>query len=374
MLSEIIRTEINFNALLPLHGRQISPAAELMTAAKLWSLAVWNEAEQIGAILLSDEEIAQSKSLMQNAVFICGVHRSGTTLVRDLLDGHPDIIVLPSEGTYYTNLEVKLQVLAPNDRLMFLGTEWLQRLANPINQPPYWLLGRSGNSGSPYVNFLRYFMAWWNLLCREEKTQWPHMAIVFAYASCMGKMQAKLWVDKTPTNERFLNRIWHELPQARIIHVIREPVATLTSRKRMEPGFSIRKALYDLKVSFNIAVKYSSLKDPRIFVLRYEELCEAPQKIIAQVTSFLSISPSTTLSEPTVAGMQAYANSSFNKKAIAGQILKPNQHLQQKVLNKTEHLLITAFIGKLITKLNYRILHKGFLQKLYLRVEKLFFI
>ncbi|MDB5136896.1 MAG: sulfotransferase [Mucilaginibacter sp.] len=368
MSSKITEAENKLDALLPVGRLEQSPPGELMNAAKAWSQVVWDEAEQSGPMKLSDEEIIQGHMLAQSPVFICGVHRSGTTLVRDLLDGHPELVVLPSEGTFYTNLEFKLNSLPENERSAFLGKEWLRRLVNPINQPPYWLLGRSTNTVSPYVGFAQYIMAWWNIVDKKN-SQWPHTAIVLAYASCSGNLKAKLWIDKTPANERFLDRIWQEMPNAKIIHVIREPNAVISSRKTMEPSISMRVALRDLKMSFRAAVEQSDLNGPKFMLLRYEELCEYPQANIDRMVSFLNINPSITLNQSTVAGMPTKANSSFNREAPSGQILKPDQHSRPEVLIKTEQDLIAAYIGQLAAKLNYPLAKVGSLKKLFLQLR-----
>lgn len=234
-----------------------------------------------------------------------------------------------------------------------MGTEWLRRLANPINQPPYWLLGRSCDVASPYVDFARYLLSWWQAIEQVPGTQWPHMAVVLAYANCTGGLNAKYWVDKTPTNERFLNRIRQETPNARIIQVIRGPLATIASRKIMEPGAGIRGALRALKASYIIAQQQSSLKQAGYFLLRYEELCDDPQAVTVQIASFLGIKTLPVLSQATVAGVSAKANSSFNKDAPPGEIIKATDPKQRTILGKTEHTLIAAYLGKQAGQLGY---------------------
>jgi hypothetical protein len=244
--------------------------------------------------------------------------------------------------------------------------EWLRRLANPINQPPYWLLGRSLDTGSKYIDFARYVMAWWAVGKKDDR-EWPHIAIILAYASVTGNIGAKFWVDKTPANECFLNRIWAEMPNAKIIHVIRDPIATLTSRKQMEPSITMRAALLDLKVSFKVAVEQSHLNDARFLLVRYEKLCDDPDKIIEQIAKFLEIPVSDILSQSTVAGMPTEANSSFRKKGNAGQILKSIR--QPELLNMGERQLISAYIGDLAAELNYLQMKVGLFRKLYLRLR-----
>jgi len=49
------------------------------------------------------EELNRTLGWLARPVFICGHHRTATTLMRQLLDGHPELLVLPSEGTYLTS-------------------------------------------------------------------------------------------------------------------------------------------------------------------------------------------------------------------------------------------------------------------------------
>jgi hypothetical protein len=369
MLPQIIEAEQRLDALLPAKRLEQRPHAGLLRAASAWSKLVWLAAEQMGPMPLTSEQISQGLQLAQSPVFICGVHRSGTTLVRDLLDGHPQLSVLPSEGTFYTNQEAKLKYLPENEWALCLGTEWLRRLANPINQPPYWLLGRSTSSGSPYIDFARYVMAWWQMVKHTPGTQWPHTAIVLAYASCTDGPGANYWVDKTPTNERFLTRIWREMPQAKIIQVIREPVATMASHKTMEPTISLTSALRDLKTSYSIAIQQAKLNDSRYLLVRYEELCLDPGKITTQIAAFLGIENSEILRCATVAGTSAKANSSFNKDPASGQVLKADEHAGQEVIGMAGRRQIAASVGRLAKQLNYPLPQVGAFKSMLLRIK-----
>jgi len=367
MFSKIINAEQLLSDLLPGTRPEDRLPVGLITTAGAWSETVWAVAEQLGPMPLSIGEIEQGLQLAQAPVFICGVHRSGTTLLKDMLDGHPDLVILPSEGTYYTNLEHKLLSLPENEWAAFLGKEWLRRLANPINQPPYWLLGRSDDQASPYVNFARYLMAWWRAVDHIPGTQWPHMAIVLAYASCTGNLTARAWVDKTPTNERFIDRIRQEMPGAKIIHLVREPVATLTSRKKMEPAAGLRNALRYLKASLRIAARQQG--SPGFLLLRYEDVCNEPRSAAKQLADFLGIPASAILSRPTVAGRPSLANSSFSKPTQAGIILKPVPYTQKGLLTRAEQQLITACTGRLAGKHNYAFEKIGLFRSIYLKLR-----
>lgn len=363
MRSTIINTEKKLDTLLPLRRLETAPPAALIAAAHEWSAAVWAEAEKLSPLILTQQQYGLGIELARNPVYICGVHRSGTTLLRNILDGHPNLTVLPSEGTFYTVLESKLRELPPGEQVSFLGREWIRRLANPINEPPYWLLGRSIGPDSPYVDFARYLMAWWKRFDHKKNRLAPHIAVVLAYATCINQLHAKHWVDKTPANERFLGRIWKETPRAKIIHIIRDPLATLNSRKTMEPSIPVQNALADMKMSFKVAVKQSRLNDPRYLLIRYEDLCNEPKVVLEKLGLFLNIPVSESLNIPTVAGMPANANSIFASTSPAGKILKPYQHQQQNSLSAAEYNQLAAYVSGLAAKLDYPVAQIGLLQK-----------
>src|SRR3569832_1826282 len=129
MSPQIIEAEQNLNELLPKQRLEGSPSTALMAAAKLWSELVWEHALDMGAMPLTNDQLIQGRMLAKNPIYICGVYRSGTSLVKDILEGHPDLVVLLFEGTWYTNLEYKLGLLKKAEQAAFLGKEWLLRLA-----------------------------------------------------------------------------------------------------------------------------------------------------------------------------------------------------------------------------------------------------
>ncbi|HXS35387.1 MAG TPA: sulfotransferase [Flavipsychrobacter sp.] len=368
MFSKIVELEKAFDILISKCRLEESPAEEMFAAAILWTEAVWAKAEEMGPISLTDEQIKDGLRLAQSPVFVCGVHRSGTTLMRDLLDGHPELVVFPSEGSYYVSLEHKLLVLPKGKWAKYMGIEWLRRLANPINQPPFWVLGRSTDTSSHYVDFARYLMTWWSIV-NKENSLWPHITIILAYASCTNRLTAKAWVDKTPTNERFLNRIWQEMPNAKIVHMIRDPFTTLSSHKKMDKFFNLRYSLRNLKYSFRVAARQSASKDSRYLLLCYEDLCENPSFATKELASFLDIENSDILTQPMVAGVPSPANSIFAKEAPTGQILKATQHPQYETLNMAEQQTLAAYMGSLAGKFGYKLVPVKPFQKFYFRLK-----
>jgi Sulfotransferase family len=362
----ILELERQFDLRLARPRVAIADSSAMRLASVQWSAAIWAAAEAAGPSELAAAEVARGLDVAHRPVFVCGAHRSGTTLVRDLLDDHPALSVLPSEGTFFTNFERHLQRLRPEDRQPFLGAEWLRRLANPIHQHPYWLLGRSSPESSPYIAFARALLAWWPI-AREQVghriTSWPLVAVALAYAHSTGGLSAdaivQRWVEKTPTNERFLERLQAEFPKATFVHVVRHPYAVYASHKQAarDGGERLRNAgrvLRDLSQSLRIAVEQRrGGASDQYLLIRYEDLIEAPHNTVNRLAAFLRIEPLPILLRPTAAGLATASNSSFVIDAEPGRV-DPTVHRRwADVLTRSDRERLTALMGNDAVALGY---------------------
>lgn len=365
MIGRIIELECEFDRYLLLPRVAIDPSRAIAVAATRWSAAVWAAAEAAGPMELDRELIFRGLDLARRPVFICGAHRSGTTLVRDLLDAHPALAVLPAEGTFFTNLQRPLKRLMPGQQLAFFGGEWLRRLANPIHQQPYWLLGRSSEEGSPYVTYARCLMAWWPIAGAQiglTAASWPLAAVALAYAQCGGGLgsdsRLRHWVEKTPGNERFLSRLRAEYPAARIIHVVRHPFAVFAShaqaaRAAGERPVRVGPIAAQLLRSYRVAtLQARHAADAAYLLVRYEDFLESPLRTVERLADFLGIASLPILTQPTAAGAPAASNSSFRMDMIPGCIAAAAPDWRQ-LLDPSDRARLAAVLGNAAASLGY---------------------
>lgn len=335
-------------------------------AATAWSLAVWSLAESAGPPILTAIEIEHAFVVASQPVFVFGVHRSGTTLVRDLLDHHPALSVLPAEGTMLTNFVWHLKRLRADDWQRFLGCEWLRRLANPINQQPYWLLGRSSAEGSPYVEFARALLAWWPLVetrLGPRTTSWPLVAIALAYAHCTAGFRTasplQRWVEKTPTNERFLARLMAEFPQAKLLHVVRHPYAVYASSRQAtrnsgRPLSDESRVLHQMRLSYHEAASRSVRPASGSYLLiRYEDLLEDTTGSVHRMASFLGLQALPVMMQPTANGIPTPSNSSFDSNGVAGQLNRRSANDASSALTQRDRERLSAMVADDAGKLGY---------------------
>ncbi|HET9820070.1 MAG TPA: sulfotransferase [Rhodanobacteraceae bacterium] len=342
---------------------------------------MWSLAGSAGPPTLTADEIEHAFAVASRPVFVFGVHRSGTTLVRDLLDHHPALSVLPSEGTMFTHFAWHLKRLRPDDRRRFLGCEWLRRLANPINQQPYWLFGRSSEAGSPYVEFARALMAWWPLVearLGQRIASWPLVAIALAYAYCTAGFRIgsplRRWVEKTPTNERFLSRLTVEFPEAKLLHVVRHPCAVYASHRRaaLNSGRSLSEGsriLRQMRRSYREAANRSARPASDAYLLlRYEDLLEDTPGSVHRMACFLGIQTLPVMMQPTVNGIPAPSNSSYGDDGPAGRLNHRPPGDAFGVLTRHDRERLGAMVGDSVERLGYQLEPVPALRRKWLRM------
>lgn len=325
----------------------------LRSTLQEWSQAIWTAAERTGASVPDPVELERGLHLAQRPVFVCGPARSGTTLLRDMLDGHPELVVIPSESAFYTGLEPMLARLRPDRHRAYLTRRWLERLADP---PPFWLLGPPGVGALPYIDLARDLAGWWRVPERHRVARiqsWPLAAWALAYGQWLGTgrlpREARRWVEKTPGAERCLGRIWQDFPAAKIIQIVRRPADVLASIKRLSPRRWNRRrtmahVLGQMAPSFRVAAASADrLPEDRYCLVRYEELTASPERAMARIAGFLGIAPAQSLLQPTVAGRPAFNNTSFPTSRPAS----------REVLDPIDRALLAMAVGRPAAKLGY---------------------
>jgi len=143
---------------------------------------------------------------------VVGVGRSGTTLLRLMLDAHPEM-AMPPETHFFES------VLQASGRLRF-GPD--QALA-AIKEDPRRRWNDFGITEDELLDRLEAIPRF--------NTSDALRAFYATYAEKQGK---PYWGDKTPTYVKTMRRIQRVLPEARFIHVIRDGRdVTLSNNKRM---------------------------------------------------------------------------------------------------------------------------------------------
>jgi hypothetical protein len=285
----------------------------LATLADYSSDAV-REARALGAIVPSASECSDALEWLLRPVFICGHHRSGTTLLQNLLDGHPQLLVLPSEGTYFSSFRYVARRAPSELSLNRFAAEWIARCVDP-NFAPHFRLGISDATRVPAVEFARALFGWHEALRTRVAPEFAALlALVAAYrATASPACAPQGWVEKTPRNERFAE-LFASFTAARFIQVVRDPrsvLASLGELSRAHGSFDAATSARTIGESLRCAAQNSRTLDERYLVVRYEDLVDRRAEQMERVREFLGVDAGATLLEPTAGRRPVAANSSF---------------------------------------------------------------
>jgi hypothetical protein len=200
--------------------------------------------------------------------FIVGSPRSGTTLLRFMLDSHPELAIPPETGF----LGFRPKFWWRGDKLR---EEFFQALIGHPRPTPAW------------PDFEIPEEAFREALLEINPFTIPEGYRAF-YRLYSARFNKSRWGDKTPLYCLELNAIRRALPEARFIHLIRDGRDAALSLRRMwfSPGWEIEtQAAYWRKCV--LAAREAGLERPDYLEVRYEDLIlktrETLERICAHV-------------------------------------------------------------------------------------------
>ncbi|MBN1454521.1 MAG: sulfotransferase, partial [Anaerolineales bacterium] len=121
------------------------------------------------------------------------------------------------------------------------------------------------------------------------------------------------WVEKTPYNEHFAGQIFSWWPDARCIHVVRDPRDNYATYHRKHPGLSVEAFSTSWNASLLSALQSQGrYGKERYHILRYEDLVSDSENTLQNITALLKIKDEQTLRQPTRNGVSWEGNSMFN--------------------------------------------------------------
>jgi hypothetical protein len=311
---ELPNMEDSIARLLP--GNEAHDRARLLAELAAYADTAVREARRRGTVVPDSTTLQHARPWLVRPVFVCGHHRSGTTLLQELLDGHPELTVLPSEGTYFSSFRYVARRDRTAHELDRFCADWIARLIDP-NFAPHFRLGRSTRDSQPYVDLARALAGWHDALRAETPREFaPLLALVAACHEALSPHSTpRRWVEKTPLNERFARRLFR-FPDARVIQLVRDPRTTFVSlrelyRTRSEPRFDAVAHARAIARSLRIARTNQRRFANRYLVVRYEDLANEPVGVMERIRAFLGIAPSGTLQVATAGGSLVSPNTSF---------------------------------------------------------------
>lgn len=295
-------------------------------------------------------------------IFIVGASRSGTAMMRSILNQH-SLICLAGETHYFDDLRDRMKTVNQT-ALSKEDEEVCINYFRALRHRPY---GMNGNPSNSDITFAE--------LASRAKTIGEGSDAVFeAYCQVYAQRKGKyIWGEKTPRHIYRLRDMMSVYPNARAICMVRDARAVVASyrswrnqgglgleqdptlsdaldaeEKRTKSSYNIINATLLWRATVNSAlVARDSLGEKRVLVQKYEGLIEEPEKSIRNICEWIGIE-----FEPTMLDIPLH-NSSFTKFERHGGISSRPATQWEKNLSSSEIAIIQKIGGKTLKDAGY---------------------
>ncbi len=257
------------------------------------------------------------REIKNRPVFICGHPKSGTSLLRNLMDFHPQLAVYPEESRFFRNFVSRAQETPEPGHIELAIRHLIHIFQWNLKDPP---AHQEGFEDRDY-SWISYAEVQTAMIDRIEREGIRHLgdylsAAVLAYREIVGPQDSEVswWVEKTPYNEYYARQIFGWWPQARCIHVVRDPSDNYASYRRKHSDW--KPEFFASNWQKSISAGWENLQEygkDHYWILRYEDLVLEPETFLSQLLDFLEIDDHLALRTPTRAGLDWQGNSMFNQ-------------------------------------------------------------
>jgi hypothetical protein len=192
------------------------------------------------------EASARNPAPVRGQIFIVGAMGTGTTLLRLMLDSHPNIAI-PHE-TGFMRIYNAMRFVP----FKWSGRRWAERLG-------------------------------WSKEEMDEEARRYFDRIFMRYAERHGKQR---WGEKTPQHLWHVGNMKQVFPESVFIGVVRHPGAAVASNMRRF-GHTTRWSAYHCRRYYRELARQASLHPKRFVVLRYEDLVQQPDRLMRELLDWL---------------------------------------------------------------------------------------
>ncbi len=253
-------------------------------------------------------------------ILILGCTKSGTTLMRNLFDGHKNLFVIPTESHFFQNINYWVSYFFRSTKpkkLNFVDmkknlTGWIEFMDSKENR-----IADGFTHGK------------WDLDIFRETIQNGDVKDILDLSNLyVQSMYKSLYKKEYDNNLRFVEKSvenaemaldWLKLyPEAKFVHILRNPYSNIVAIRKYlsQDKFPfLKKAIFAMYNSYYYLYKNLRLiRHNQYKVVKYEDLISQPRKIMQDVSHFLNIDYSEKLTVPTVFGEMWGGNSTSGVK------------------------------------------------------------
>jgi len=202
-------------------------------------------------------------------IFIVGIVRSGTTLLRSILNSHPNITI-PKETSFFYLIEEYQK----NNKITTFSKKEVDQFWNWYSQNRrFTYLELNKNEVKKKIDLLKDSKDFKNVL---DAVMYTNLVV----------NKKNRWGEKTPGHEMYLDKIFEFYPKAKVIFMIRDPRSIYASQNNVPWG----KQFVSVVIKrWNISIKWFKKfeNDNRLLLINYEDLVNNPSNTVKSICEFI---------------------------------------------------------------------------------------
>lgn len=292
---------------------------------------------------------------MNKPIFILGAHKSGTSLLRSLLDDHNELSIIPIEEHLFKHLGYQIDYPYQHqekqnyseERMKDNFVEWIS-ICNNSND-------KYADSVATDIFDLKLFTEEINSKSNLSETELSKLYFDSILKST-GKFKSDgRIVSKSVENSEFALDLKRLFPESKFLHIVRNPYAAFVALRKYKTKHSnyplvdkLLKALYN---DYYHLERNKRLLGEDYHIIRYEDLVTESERSLRDVASFLNIDYSDSLHNPSFLGNPWSGNSTSNIKMTGLDYSRLNSF--KKELFSYEIILINNSFSSFLKNYNY---------------------
>ncbi len=256
-------------------------------------------------------------------IFLFGAHKSGTTLLKNLFEGHSQLYCIPIEThvfqymRYWILNKYRFQIPEKIDR-----TQVINNFINFIKEINVSENKYGGFVAKGIFDISRFEQSIASINQNDDDSTVIRKYFKAIHYSISGRQleESKRVVEKSVEHAELAGDLYRLFPEAKFIHIIRNPYSNFVSLRKFKSinvGYpKIWRMINTLYINYFFLNK-NQRNIKNYYVIRYEDLVQNPEVEIRKICDFLSIDFEPTLLEPTFLGKPWHGNSMTGKKFVS---------------------------------------------------------
>jgi len=294
---------------------------------------------------------------LERPIFISGYHKSGTTLLLSVLDGHPELVVIPEELFFFK------YVLFEKDKTKAIREKSGFKMFLSDQEQPEWAKWRTWfREGYPEFDHSKFNQLFEKAVAESQsfKDLMLQMMNAFAEVDHIDPAAKSHWVSKTPLEEIYFPLMLKMFgKECRFVYVVRDPrdVYISISRWNANRGKVSKQDVKEIihfcvywQTRLNKVIRYQK-KFGNVCIFRFEDLLLNTENTLRQLCEFLQIEYTEKLLDPTRHGKRWGGNSVYSED-FKGISTEPVGRFQ-KILDSKPRSIIERQLAKEMVSFGY---------------------